>query len=232
MRLELREVSRSFPGVAAVDRLSLTVEAGRIGCLLGPSGSGKSTTLRCIAGFERPEVGTVLAGGECLSSPDIWVPPEATAHRHGVPGLRAVSAPRCPRQRRLRTARPRARRPPAPCAGAARARRPRRRSRPLPPRTVRRPAATRRARAGTRAAAAARAARRALLQPRCRRAHGSRAGGARGPAGRRRDGAARHARPARGVRDRRRDRRPARRPARAMGCALEALPFSEDAIRR
>ena len=65
-----------FPASTAVDRLSLTVEAGRIGCLLGPSGSGKSTALRCIAGFERPDAGEVLAGGERLSGPGAWVPPE------------------------------------------------------------------------------------------------------------------------------------------------------------
>ncbi len=76
MRLELREVSRVFPGVAAVDRLSLEVGAGRIGCLLGPSGSGKTTILRMIAGFERPDAGEVLAGGEVLSGPGRWVPPE------------------------------------------------------------------------------------------------------------------------------------------------------------
>jgi iron(III) transport system ATP-binding protein len=76
VRLELREVSRSFPGVLALDRLSLTVNAGEIGCLLGPSGSGKSTVLRCIAGFERPDSGTVLAGGECLSNGGTWVTPE------------------------------------------------------------------------------------------------------------------------------------------------------------
>ena len=76
MRLELREVSRSFPGVAALERLSLTVEAGRIGCLLGPSGSGKSTALRCIAGFDRPDAGEVLADGERLSGPGAWVSPE------------------------------------------------------------------------------------------------------------------------------------------------------------
>jgi iron(III) transport system ATP-binding protein len=76
VRLELREVSRSVPGVAALDRLSLTVEAGRIGCLLGPSGSGKSTALRCIAGFERPDAGEVLAGGERLSGAGAWVSPE------------------------------------------------------------------------------------------------------------------------------------------------------------
>ena len=76
MRLELRDVSRAFPGVAALDRLSLTVEAGHIGCLLGPSGSGKSTALRAIAGFERPDDGKILAGGELLSGPDTWVSPE------------------------------------------------------------------------------------------------------------------------------------------------------------
>jgi iron(III) transport system ATP-binding protein len=76
VRLELRDVSRAFPGVDALDRLSLTVEAGRIGCLLGPSGSGKSTALRTIAGFERPDAGVVLAGGEVLSGPGTWVAPE------------------------------------------------------------------------------------------------------------------------------------------------------------
>jgi iron(III) transport system ATP-binding protein len=76
VRLELREVSRKFPGVAAVDRLSLVVGAGRLGCLLGPSGSGKTTVLRLIAGFERPDAGEVYAGGELLSGPGRWVPPE------------------------------------------------------------------------------------------------------------------------------------------------------------
>jgi len=76
VRLELREVSRFFPGVAAIDRLSLTVDAGRIGCLLGPSGSGKSTVLRVIAGFERPDSGELLADSELLSGRGIWVPPE------------------------------------------------------------------------------------------------------------------------------------------------------------
>ncbi|MGQ0429845.1 MAG: ABC transporter ATP-binding protein [Gammaproteobacteria bacterium] len=76
MRLELRELSKRFAGVPAVDALTLTVGAGRIGCLLGPSGSGKTTVLRCIAGFERPESGEILAGGERLSAPGAWVPPE------------------------------------------------------------------------------------------------------------------------------------------------------------
>jgi len=76
VRLELREVSKSFGDITAIDRLSFSVGAGRIGCLLGPSGSGKSTVLRSIAGFERPDAGEVLAGGELLSGRGTWVPPE------------------------------------------------------------------------------------------------------------------------------------------------------------
>jgi iron(III) transport system ATP-binding protein len=76
VRLELRDLTRSFDGIAAVDGLSLTVGAGRIGCLLGPSGSGKTTVLRCIAGFEKQESGEVLADGELLSGPGVWVAPE------------------------------------------------------------------------------------------------------------------------------------------------------------
>ncbi len=76
MRLELRELTKSYGATLAVDRLSLALEAGRIGCLLGPSGSGKTTVLRAIAGFERPDRGEVLAGGECLSGPERWVAPE------------------------------------------------------------------------------------------------------------------------------------------------------------
>ncbi|MEX2149874.1 MAG: ABC transporter ATP-binding protein [Steroidobacteraceae bacterium] len=76
MRLELRELTRKFGATAAVERLSIALDAGRIGCLLGPSGSGKTTVLRCIAGFERPDAGEVLAGGERLAAPGFWVPPE------------------------------------------------------------------------------------------------------------------------------------------------------------
>jgi iron(III) transport system ATP-binding protein len=76
VRLELRELTKAHNGATAVERLTLTVGAGRIGCLLGPSGSGKTTALRCIAGFERPDHGEILAGELRLSGPEAWVPPE------------------------------------------------------------------------------------------------------------------------------------------------------------
>jgi iron(III) transport system ATP-binding protein len=44
--------------------------------LLGPSGCGKTTTLRLIAGFERPDAGSVELGGEVVASSTVFVPPE------------------------------------------------------------------------------------------------------------------------------------------------------------
>ncbi|WP_413725862.1 ABC transporter ATP-binding protein [Sodalis sp. RH16] len=59
----LDNVSRRFNGVAAVDRVSLDITDGEFFSLLGPSGSGKSTCLRLIAGFERPDTGTIRLHG-------------------------------------------------------------------------------------------------------------------------------------------------------------------------
>jgi len=61
--LELRDVTKRFPGHVAIQNLSLAVPRGRLLALLGPSGSGKTTTLRVLAGFERPDSGSVIMGG-------------------------------------------------------------------------------------------------------------------------------------------------------------------------
>jgi iron(III) transport system ATP-binding protein len=63
--------------VAAVHDVSFKVEEGRCYTLLGPSGCGKSTTLRCIAGLERPDGGTVSLEGQVLSGPGSFVPTHA-----------------------------------------------------------------------------------------------------------------------------------------------------------
>jgi iron(III) transport system ATP-binding protein len=70
------ELRKSFGDVRAVDGLSLEVEEGATVALLGPSGCGKTTTLRLIAGFERPDSGTVSVSGRVLAGPGVFVPPE------------------------------------------------------------------------------------------------------------------------------------------------------------
>lgn len=76
--VELAGVTKRFGagGPVAVDDLSLTVLADEILCLLGPSGCGKTTLLRLIAGFERPDAGTVTVAGRVVASEHSWVQPE------------------------------------------------------------------------------------------------------------------------------------------------------------
>ncbi len=70
--LEADGLSKSFGGVAAVRRATLSAERGELVCLLGPSGCGKSTLLRLIAGLERPDEGSVAFDGEPMDG----VPPQ------------------------------------------------------------------------------------------------------------------------------------------------------------
>jgi len=70
------DLHKSFDEVHAVDGFSLHVDAGDTVALLGPSGCGKTTTLRLIAGFERPDSGTIRADEKVLTGPGVFVPPE------------------------------------------------------------------------------------------------------------------------------------------------------------
>ena len=62
--LEFVDVSKHYGAVKAVDHVSLSVRQGEFFSLLGPSGCGKTTLLRILAGFEQPDTGRVLLGGE------------------------------------------------------------------------------------------------------------------------------------------------------------------------
>ncbi|MCL4150341.1 UNVERIFIED_CONTAM: hypothetical protein GTU68_009102 [Idotea baltica] len=57
--LKLQSVGFDYGQQAVLNDITLTVESGQIGCLLGASGCGKSTLLRLIAGFEKPLSGTI-----------------------------------------------------------------------------------------------------------------------------------------------------------------------------
>lgn len=62
--VEIRDLSKSFGGWMVLDRLSLTVPDGETLCVLGATGCGKTTLLRCIAGLEKPDSGSVLVDGK------------------------------------------------------------------------------------------------------------------------------------------------------------------------
>ena len=61
--VRLSGVRKAYGDVVAVERVDLEIARGEFFTLLGPSGSGKTTTLRLVAGFERPDAGTIELGG-------------------------------------------------------------------------------------------------------------------------------------------------------------------------
>lgn len=65
--LEIRDVVKKFPGVTAVDHVSVQIMEGEIFSLLGPSGCGKSTLLRLVAGLENQDMGDILIAGKLVN---------------------------------------------------------------------------------------------------------------------------------------------------------------------
>ncbi len=74
---ELCEVSKAFPGVQALDRVSLRIFPGEVHALLGENGSGKSTLAKCLTGAHQPDTGTILMNGKPVA---LSHPLEARAH--------------------------------------------------------------------------------------------------------------------------------------------------------
>ena len=65
--IQLVELTKRYREVVAVQAIDLHVPAGEFFTMLGPSGCGKTTTLRLIAGFERPDGGSILLDGADMS---------------------------------------------------------------------------------------------------------------------------------------------------------------------
>ncbi|MBQ8339649.1 MAG: sugar ABC transporter ATP-binding protein [Clostridia bacterium] len=62
--LEMREIRKDFPGVRALDAVSLTLRAGTVHALMGENGAGKSTLMKCLFGINQPDSGTILLSGQ------------------------------------------------------------------------------------------------------------------------------------------------------------------------
>ena len=68
--IKIKNLTKRFGSVVAVNNVSLTVEPGSFLTLLGPSGCGKTTLLRCIAGLEDPDGGEIYIGDKMVFSYD------------------------------------------------------------------------------------------------------------------------------------------------------------------
>src|SRR5678810_746511 len=64
MSIELRNVSKQFGNVSAVNNINFSVGDGELVALLGPSGGGKTTVLRMIGGLEMPTEGDLFIRGQ------------------------------------------------------------------------------------------------------------------------------------------------------------------------
>jgi branched-chain amino acid transport system permease protein len=85
--LDVRNVSKAFGGLRAVDQASLTVDEGSLTGLIGPNGAGKSTMINIISGFERLDSGEILFEGESVG--------RLSAHARARRGLvRSFQTPR------------------------------------------------------------------------------------------------------------------------------------------
>jgi len=110
--IRLTGLVKRYGEVAAVDGVDLDVQRGEFFTMLGPSGSGKTTTLRLIAGFERPDAGTVeLAGDDVSDRPpfardvntvfqDYALFPHMTVGENVAYGMRISKVAKAERERR------------------------------------------------------------------------------------------------------------------------------------
>ncbi len=97
MRLELRDITKQFPGVLANDKISISADKGEVLGLLGENGAGKTTLMNILSGLYRPDSGEILIDGTARQFDD---PAEAIdagigmVHQHFqlVPVFDVVSA--------------------------------------------------------------------------------------------------------------------------------------------
>ncbi|SDO98697.1 methyl-galactoside transport system ATP-binding protein [Paenibacillus sp. yr247] len=65
--LEMNQISKEFPGVKALDNVTLKVRPGSVHALMGENGAGKSTLMKCLFGIYKPDGGEIMLNGEVVS---------------------------------------------------------------------------------------------------------------------------------------------------------------------
>ena len=75
--LRIEALTKSFGGFVALDNINVDIGKGERFGLIGPNGSGKTTLVNCISGALRPSKGSVLFGGEDITT----LPPNQRSHR-------------------------------------------------------------------------------------------------------------------------------------------------------
>ena len=86
--IEIRNLTKTYGAVTAVDDLTVTIRPGKVTGFLGPNGAGKSTTMRAIVGLDRPDAGDVLIGGRRYADDPAPLHTSARCSTRDMVGLR------------------------------------------------------------------------------------------------------------------------------------------------
>ena len=71
--LEAKGLTKIFPGVVALDDISISFEPGRVHCIVGENGAGKSTLIKCLTGAYKPEEGEIyIEGKSARENPELF----------------------------------------------------------------------------------------------------------------------------------------------------------------
>ncbi|MGC1377973.1 MAG: ATP-binding cassette domain-containing protein, partial [Anaerolineales bacterium] len=64
--LSMKEITKSFPGVVALENVSFSLKKGEIHALVGENGAGKSTLIKVLTGVEHPDAGSIELDGKLI----------------------------------------------------------------------------------------------------------------------------------------------------------------------
>lgn len=77
--LEMKNISKTFPGIKALDNINFDVRAGEVHALLGENGAGKSTLIKILGGIHNADSGSIFIGGK-----EVRITDTASAFQHGI----------------------------------------------------------------------------------------------------------------------------------------------------